>query len=349
MKVLHLDTEKGLRGGEQQVLYLAQGLKEHNIDSLIVCTDELYNRAKDIGFEALNLKYLKDYITLIRLAKTFDIIHAHSAKAHTLGVILKLVTGKPLVYTRRVDYTQKRLSKLKYLLTDRVVSISQAIKDILLQRFNVDSKVIYSAVDLNLINQVDKQKVASIRSVYKPPLIVNIGALTEQKDHKTLVCAASMLGKNATFLVLGEGKLRSELENYVIQKGLQKNFFFLGFKKDIQNYLAAMDVFVISSVYEGLCSSILQAFLFKKPVVATNVGGIPELLGKNERGIIVSPKNPKILAQSIEQLLDDSELAKILTQKAYDFVQNFSYQKMTLDYISLYKDLLEKGLSLKNV
>ncbi len=341
MKVLHLDTERGFRGGEQQVMYLAQGLKENNIDSLIVCTDELYSRAKNIGFDALNLKSFKDYITLIRLARKYDIVHAHSAKAHTLGVLLKFIAKKPLVYTRRVDYIQKRLSKLKYLFTDRVVSISQAIKDTLLQHFNVDSNVIYSAVDLNLVNQVDKQKVESIRSAYKSPLIGNIGALTEQKDHKTLIDVASMLGKNATFLVLGEGHLKGELENYVRQKGLQKNFFLLGFKKDIQNYLAAMDIFVISSVYEGLCSSILQAFLFKKPVVATNVGGISELLGNNERGILVPSKNTKILVQAIEQLLNNNELASMLAQKAYDFVQNFSYQKMTNDYIALYKNLLK--------
>ncbi|MGC9168832.1 MAG: glycosyltransferase, partial [Desulfurella sp.] len=275
MKILHLDTQKGFRGGEQQLIYLAQGLRELGIDSIIAAKDELYKKADAMGFETIDSSNLKQ---LLGAAKQCDILHAHASKAHTLGVFLKLLTKKPLVYTRRVDYKQKKISKLKYLLTDKVVCVAKSIENDLYKNFHIQAETIYSSVDFDLIDKVDTKKVETIKKQYGPLIIGNIGALTAQKDHKTLIDAASQLDKSYTFLILGEGNLKQELEVYAKQKGVT-NIVFLGFRDDIQNYLAAFDLFVISSEYEGLCSSILQAFLFKVPVVATNAGGVSELIG----------------------------------------------------------------------
>ncbi|MGC9257849.1 glycosyltransferase, partial [Desulfurella sp.] len=183
MKILHLDTQKGFRGGEQQLIYLAQGLRELGIDSIIAAKDELYKKANAMGFETIDSSNLKQ---LLGAAKQCDILHAHASKAHTLGVFLKLLTKKPLVYTRRVDYKQKKISKLKYLLTDKVVCVSDFVKQILYANYRLDSDVIYDAVDHGLIHKVDAQKVSEIKKQYGHVIIGNIGALTAQKDHKTL-------------------------------------------------------------------------------------------------------------------------------------------------------------------
>jgi glycosyltransferase involved in cell wall biosynthesis len=267
-------------------------------------------------------------------------LHSHASKAHTLGVVLKLLTKKPLVYTRRVDYKQKKISKIKYMLTDKVISVSNAVKQVLYENYRINSEVIYSSVDFSLLNQVDHKKVEAIKKHYGYPIIGNIGALTEQKDHKTLIDAASLLDKTYTFLIFGQGGLKEELINYAKQKGVN-NVVFLGFKQDIQNYLAALDLFAISSQNEGLCSSILQAFMFKVPTVATDAGGISELIGSNQRGLIVPTKDAKSLAFAIDKLISDLALSKKLVNEAYEFACKFNYKTMSQEYLQVYQNLLK--------
>ncbi|AHF98069.1 hypothetical protein DESACE_06690 [Desulfurella acetivorans A63] len=288
-----------------------------------------------MGFETIDSSKLKQ---LLGAAKQCDILHAHASKAHTLGVFLKLLTKKPLVYTRRVDYKQKKISKLKYLLTDKVVCVSDFVKQILYANYRLDSDVIYDAVDHSLIHKVNAQKVSEIKKHYGPVIIGNIGALTAQKDHKTLIDAASQLDKSYTFLILGEGNLKQELEVYAKQKGIT-NIVFLGFRDDIQNYLAAFDLFVISSQNEGICSSILQAFLFKIPVVATNAGGVSELIGNNQRGLIAPIKDYKALAQNIETLIHNKQISKDLCDQAYQFSNYFSLKNITNQYKLIYEKI----------
>ncbi|WP_291493895.1 glycosyltransferase family 4 protein [Desulfurella sp.] len=338
MKILHLDTQKGFRGGEQQLIYLAEGLRELGIDSIIAAKDELYKKAGAMGFETIDSSNLKQ---LLGAAKQCDILHAHASKAHTLGVFLKLLTRKPLVYTRRVDYKQKKISKLKYLLTDKVVCVAKSIEKDLYENFHIQAETIYSSVDFDLIDKVDIKKVETIKKQYGPLIIGNIGALTAQKDHKTLIDAASQLDKSYTFLILGEGNLKQELEIYAKQKGVN-NIVFLGFRDDIQNYLAAFDLFVISSQNEGICSSILQAFLFKIPVVATNAGGVSELIGDNQRGLIVPIKDAKKLSENIQRLILDKELSKKLANQAFEFVKDFNYKIASKKYLDIYNNLSKK-------
>ncbi len=343
MKILHIDTEKGFRGGQQQLLYLAQGLNKYAITSIIACRDILLSKAKSLGFETVDIDSYRDYPNLTKVAKNCDILHAHASKAHSLGVFLKILTQKPLIYTRRVDFMQKKITKLKYILTDKVVSVSDAVANILYQRFNVVSEVIYDAVDVNLIHRVDEEKVKMIKKQYGPLIVGNIGALTSQKDHKTLIEAAALLPKHITFLVLGEGPLRNQLEAYVKQNNLEKNFFFVGFKEDIYNYLAAIDCFVVSSEYEGLCSSILQAFLFSKPVIATDAGGVRELIGKN-RGLLVPIKNPRALANAILTILKDVILLNEIVRNSRNFVDSFYIDNVSVKYKSLYENIFKAGV-----
>ncbi|MGC8501543.1 glycosyltransferase, partial [Desulfurella sp.] len=236
---------------------------------------------------------------------------------------------------------QKKISKLKYLLTDKVVCVAKSIENDLYKNFHIQAETIYSSVDFDLIDKVYTKKVETIKKQYGPLIIGNIGALTAQKDHKTLIDAASQLDKSYTFLILGEGNLKQELEIYAKQKGVT-NIVFLGFRDDIQNYLAAFDLFVISSEYEGLCSSILQAFLFKVPVVATNAGGVSELIGDNQRGLLVPIKDSQKLAFAIKKLLSEKDFSQTLVNRAFDFVKDFNYKITSKNYLNIYKMLVNR-------
>jgi len=352
MKILHVDTQKGFRGGEQQLLWLAGGLKKKGIGTAVACVeDELYFRCLENGVEVVKLtgNRLKDIFEIARLGKRFDIVHAHASHAHTVCAFSKFLNGKPLVYTRRVDYKPRKnpLTMFKYRNTDKVVCVARYVCEVLRHTVEVkDYKIIYSITNPDLEESVDLEKVKSIREEFKPLKIVGTAvALTKQKNIPNLIDAAVIIlrkRRDVVFLVLGEGVLETKLKKLVEKKGISDRFKFLGFKKDVENYIKAFNLFVLPSDYEGLSGAVLNAMLLKVPVVSTDAGGLSEVVFNRETGILVSRNNPEELARAIEEMLDDEELKKKVVIKAYKLVKrNFSLENMIDGYIKLYNQLME--------
>ena len=354
MKILHVDTERGFRGGEQQLLYLIEGLAKRGVEQAVACRagEELERRCRELGVEVFPLKgnQTSDLFRLGAVGKRFDAVHAHAAKAHTVAALSKTFHKKPVIYTRRVDYPPKknRITALKYRRTDAVVAISEAVKAVLeeeLPFLKGKVKVIYSAVDPNLEKKVNPKRVKEIRDELKgEPLIGSFAALTPQKDLPTLIEAARLTLKEfpqARFVVFGEGKLRRELQSLLESKGLSGKFLLYGFVKEVQNYMKALDLFVLSSRNEGLGSVILTATLLKVPVVATAVGGTVEVIKDGETGLLVPPKSPEKLAEAIKRLLKEPKLAAELTEKARALtLEKFTVEPMVDSYFKLYGEVV---------
>ena len=354
MRILHVDTERGWRGGEQQLFYLVKGLKERGFDQAVACRvgDELEKRCREIGVEVIPLKgnQTSDCLRLGAVGKRFDVIHAHSAKAHTVSALSKRFHRKPVVYTRRVDYSPKRnaVTRLKYRLTDRVVAISEAVKNVLereLPFLKGKVSVIPSAVDVDEIKRkVNPERVEEIkRELGGKPLIGTLAALTEQKDIPNFIEAAELVLRelpSAKFVVFGEGKLRKTLEEIVERKGLNGKFILYGFVRDVPNYTKALDLFVLPSRNEGLGSSLLIAMALKVPVIATEVGGTVEAVKHGDTGILVPPENPEALSEGILSLIKDESLKKKLTENAFQLVlKKFSVSTMVDSYVELYREV----------
>lgn len=353
MRILHVDTERGWRGGEQQLLYLVKGLKEKGFKQAVSCRvgEELEKRCREEGIEVIPLKgnQTSDCLRLGVVGKRFDIVHAHSAKAHTISALSKKFHKKPIVYTRRVDYTPKKnaVTRLKYRLTDRVVAISEAVKEILekeLPFIRGKITVIPSAVDVKEVKrELNLKKVQEIKEkLGGKPLIGTLAALTEQKDIPNFIAAAELILKelpSAKFVVFGEGKLRKHLEKLIEKKGLKGKFVLYGFVRDVPNYTKALDLFVLPSKNEGLGSSLLIAMALKVPVVATQVGGTVEAVKNGYTGILVPPENPKALSEGILRLLKDENLQEQLKENAFRLVLNkFSVSAMVDSYVELYRE-----------
>jgi len=354
VKILHVDTEKGWRGGEQQLLYLIRGLRERGLECWVACRrgSEAEERFKREGFRVIPLSgnQALDILKLGRAGKEFDLIHAHAAKAHTVSALSKGLHRRPLIYTRRVDYPPRRnfLTALKYRLTDRVVAISGAVKEVLRGALGqIEVEVIPSAVDLKEVEAaVEPAKVKRIKEELQgSPLIGSLAALTEQKDIPNFILAAKEVLKaypGARFVVFGEGKLRGELQGVIEREGLKGKFILYGFVEDVPNYTKALDLFVLPSRNEGLGSSLLIAMALKVPVVATKVGGTVEAVKDGETGILVPPSNPKALGRAILELLKDSGLRERLTKNAYALVkERFTTGPMVNSYLNLYREVLE--------
>jgi glycosyltransferase involved in cell wall biosynthesis len=353
MKILHVNTEKGWRGGEQQLFYLAKGLSKFGIKSVVACrvNEELERRCKEEGIETIPLSgnQLEDIARLSIIGKNFDIIHAHSAKAHTIVAFSKKFHKRKVVYTRRVDFVPKNnsLTKLKYKLTDRIVAVSEKVKQSLGILPDIEKKicVIHSVVDASIEKKVNIDKVKKIRDSFGTNLLIGTAAaLTEQKNIPNLIEAAKVvLNKypNAKFIVAGEGKLREKLQNLINKLGLEERFLLIGFKEDIYNYIKALDIFVLPSDNEGFSGSILNAMILKVPVVATDAGGAKEVILNKETGILVPKRNPEKLADGIIKMIEDKALRETCTKNAYRMVkEKFTVDKMVEKYVKLYGEVV---------
>ncbi|WP_022847484.1 MULTISPECIES: glycosyltransferase family 4 protein [unclassified Desulfurobacterium] len=351
MKIIHVDTEKGWRGGEQQLFYLLKGLNKKNVNQAVACVkgEELWKRCKKSGIKTVDLtgNQIKDIFILGTEGKWADIIHAHNAKGHNISVASKPIHRKKVIYTRRVDYPVKNnfLTKFKYRNTDKIISITKTVQKIL-EESGIKSEVIYSSVEKDINNKIDTKKVTQIKKSFKNNILIgNVGALTEQKNQFLFIDMANLISKqikNSFFPIIGSGKLLNQLKKYAKDREISDRIKFLGFKEDILNYIKALDVFVLTSNNEGLGSTILQAMMLEVPVVATDAGGVREVVINGKTGLLVPKNNPKALSTAVIRILRDEKLRKSLIINARKFVnENFTVDKMVNAYFQLYGEVIE--------
>lgn len=355
--VLHIDSAKTWRGGQQQVLYLAQRLT--NYDNIIVCPPQspLAERAEAIGLKVLPVEMHGewDLLAVCKLKKiirknSIKIVHFHSSHAHALGLLAAKSGGNcKVVLSRRVDFPIKKniLSRLKYSNVDRIIAISKRVKRVLVADGLLEEKidVVYSGVDIDRFQNVKADYLISKLGPNRDKLrIGNIAALAWHKDHKTLIEAARIVVDEfpeVIFLIAGEGPLRREIEILIKRFNLEEEVKLLGFRQDIPEILSILHLFVLSSSWEGLGTSLLDAFASRVPVVATNVGGIPEVVRDGVNGILVPPENPGVLARAIIHLLKNRDLAGRMAEEGFRLVkEKFSIERMVEETRKIYDRLV---------
>ena len=142
-------------------------------------------------------------------------------------------------------------------------------------------------------------------------------------------------------LIVGEGSQRQILEDKVNTLGLKTNVLFLGFQKDVALMLSVSDIFILPSLYEAFGISILEAMAMKVPVIATRVGGIPEVIKDGVDGILIEPKNPHSLSEAVIRLIQDERLRNNIVDAAYNkVIRKFKLRRMIEDYDKIYTEEL---------
>lgn len=250
---------------------------------------------------------------------TPDIVHAHDPHAVSM-VALALSFGAPtprpcMIASRRVDFhlQSHAFSQWKYRQMDGFIAASNAIKKILIQdgipAGRID--VVHDGID---VDKIAHRPPIDIHAEYwlphGVPVIVNVGALVGHKGQKHLIDAMPMVLRevpDAHLVIFGEGELRVPLEKQVKHLGLTKRVLLPGFREDVLSVMKTADLFVMSSVTEGLGSAVLDAMAMGLAVVGTNAGGIPEAVVPNETGLLVEPGDAKALAAAIVEMLKDPE------------------------------------------
>lgn len=360
LNIAHVSTPKSWRGGEQQLAYLFTELEKLNQNQVLIVNknSELARHAKTNNWKhfglnirsGISLSFAKN-IAKICKENNCTVLHPHDSKAHTQCILAHLFFGckTPIVLSRRVDYpiSKSFFSKYKYNhpAVKAIICVSDAIKNIMKKDLKNPEilKTVYDGIDFN---KFQFEKSNQIRNEFKISddelLIANIAAISEQKDYFTFVNAAEIIiqsGIKAKFVIFGDGPQKQEILEFINQKKLTNSIFLAGFRNNIPEILPQIDYLLFSSQNEGLGSSILDAFCAKIPVVATEVGGIPELITHKKTGLLAPVKNPKALAEQIIFYINNPQIKTEITENAFLFSRNFSYQKMAEETLKVYLSL----------
>jgi glycosyltransferase involved in cell wall biosynthesis len=359
MRSLHLDTARTWRGGQNQVLLLVTGLESAGHPAVLVSHEdgELRRRAGEglryVGF-APRSEF--DVHAAWQLAKILadvkpDVVHAHDPMGVALAAMaLQMQHGlerRPrMVAARRVDFHLKRhaLSRWKYRQIDLFIAASKAIAGVLADDGVPADRIaiVHDGIDLSF---VDRQPALDVHKTFwlphGAPVVGNVAALAGHKGQRHLVAAAARVCRevpDARIVILGEGDERPALERQIKELGLERHVLLAGFRPDAIGLMKAFDVFVMSSVTEGLGSAVLEAMACRRPVVATRAGGIPEVVEDGVSGLLVPPADEDALADAIVRVLRDPSVAASLSAAGRTRVESaFSVEMMVEGTLRAYR------------
>ncbi len=361
IKSVHIDTERTWRGGQQQVLYLTRVLKLMDSAPVVICQpgSPLAKAMSDEGIEhhELNMHGELDLPSAIRIAKIVnescaDIVHAHTSHAHSLAALAKIFFQRDtkIIVSRRVDFPlkQKFLNRVKYKRADKYIAVSNAIKDVMIDG-GVPKEaiaVVHSGIDPYKFERASKKPLMKEFGLTgREKIIGNVAALADHKGQSYLIYAFYLLCKHSNkvkLFIVGDGELEGTLKDQVKKLKIEDSVIFTGFREDIGNFYDLFDLFVMSSHLEGLCTSILDALIMNVPVIATNAGGIPEIIKNKHTGLLVEKQKPILIKNAMMKLLSNPDDAEIYSVNGHKFVcDNFEYHLTADKTYEIYQELVE--------
>jgi len=381
MKVLLVITLSELGGAQRVVYHIAAGLSPEQFEITVACAPggelvrwlrELPQKVQVIEIPGLkrNISPLNDLKTFWKLyslmkKKSFDIVHCHSSKAGVLGRLAARLAAVPKIFFTvhgwGINKYQSQPARFFYTWAERLagavstrvicVSESDLLKGRNLRLVAHDKLyVIYNGV-------TDSQKKGgALRgelNIKKEDIIIGtVARLAQQKDPLFLLELAEWMIKHPKndlsevriyFVFIGDGPLKAECEKFVIRKGLDERVFLLGAREDAVELVRDFDVFALFSRWEGLPLTIIEAMLAGVPVVATDVGGVDELVVDGETGFLIRGLDPEAAERALLKLLADGELRRRLGEAGRKRArEKFSLEEMVRRYRELYLEGLER-------
>lgn len=361
MKVLHFSSAHTWRGGEQQIAYLFEELENIGVQQWIFCRSGSELAAYCLFHNWPHFTYWKGFsinpiigFQLKNLCRqlSVDLVHLHDSHSHTFAYMSALIGNPtPYVLSRRVDFPVKNslLSKNKYNHPSikKIISVSHKVQTILAPAITDHTKleVIHSGIDLSKFQYENTgilRKEFEIRDT--TTIIANVAAIAPHKDYYTFVDTAAVLLKkqqNLHFFIIGaDGGEGVAIQNYINEKDLPAFISLIGFRKDIPEILPEVDVFLFTSKEEGLGTSVLDALACGVPVVATNAGGIPEMIKHQHNGLLAPVGDSGLLAKHVETVLFQEELATKFIENGKVVVQSFDKAESAKKTYGIYRKCL---------
>lgn len=363
VKILYLTTDSRVGGTEKNIISLVSHLNRDKYDNTVVALvpgGELIERLRDYGIEAecLGMRNKFDLLAIFKLYRIIkkrkvDILHTYLFHANILGRIVGRLAGVAVIISSLRVMERRRhhrwLDRLTNGLVDVETCVCEAVMRFTIERagINPDKLVtIPNGIDVGeyrlRVNLEEEKRRLRLESNY--PVLGVAGRLHEQKGHLYLLRAIPALLEKypgTVLLLVGDGPLQEGLERECSKLGINKGVKFLGFRKDIKELMALMDVFVLPSLWEGMPNVLMEAMALGRPIVATRVGGAEELIEDGVTGLLVPSADERTLAEALINILDREDKGRGLGEMARREVEKrFPVEAMVRETEKLYERLL---------
>ena len=374
IKILYVITKSNWGGAQKYVYELATNLPRDKFDVAVILGGDgiLLQKLRDQNIRIVNLENLerdinifKEFAALIALIKIFrkekpSIIHLNSSKIGGLGALAGRIYNllnklEPKSYKLKAKliftahgfaFNEDRpwlVKAVLFLLNYVTIILSHKTVTINRKEFGQVSKLpfVKKKLELIYIGISESPKIVPTKKDTLHYAQIVVGTISELTKNKGLEYAieaiARLKNQNVTFSIIGEGEERKNLEQLIKEKGVEDRIKLLGFKDGASMYLNLFDIFILTSVKEGLPYSILEAGLARLPVIASDVGGIGEIIENGKSGILVESKNVEEIVTALTSFIDNPEKRKGLGENLKDTVtKKFSLKKMLDETQKLY-------------
>jgi len=386
-RVCRIIGRLNIGGPAIHAILLTQGLRARGYETVLVAGREgpregnLHDLAAEKGVEPLILPGLgrelrphRDCAALVKLVRLLrqlrpHIVHTHTAKAGALGRIAAKLAGTPVIvhtfhghvlhgyFSRGTTRLFLNVERCLAAISTKVLTVSDGqCRDLLRLRIGRPETVGVMPLGLELDGFLRSDlRRGEIRRrlgvAPEAPLVGIIARLVPIKDHTTFLEAASDLHTSrpdVRFLIVGDGELRPRLEQQAHALGLDECTHFLGWQRELEPIYADLDLAVLSSLNEGTPLSLIEAMAAGLPVVATHVGGIPDLVTDGKTGLLVPPKDPIAMSRAMDTLLGDADRRRQMGQLGREAVYPFYSDAALMDRMHrLYTSLLPSSFAVR--
>ncbi|OFW86824.1 MAG: hypothetical protein A2794_00155 [Alphaproteobacteria bacterium RIFCSPHIGHO2_01_FULL_40_8] len=366
MRILHLISSNGFYGAENVVLSILSALKKNGMQPFLICLKSsgkiepeisLQAKQQDIHSEVIscNGKFDTRAIAGIKAfirENNIDIVHSHNYKSNLYGLLASRQAGVPIISTlhgwtgennkiKFYEFIDKHVVKKM----DHLVSVSPKI--------NAKATLIPNGVDVNKFDPINvKRDLRKEFDLGNSFVIGTAGRLSREKGQIGLIKAFEKIKEQipaAKLLIAGEGPLQKDLERYAGKKSLAGSVVFAGKVKDMPSLYKTMDIFVLSSITEGIPIVLLEAMAMQLPVISTDVGGTSYVIDPGKDGILIPPKDVNMLAENLVLLFKSKSLRSDLGQQARKkILDRFSLDSLYRSYLKIYEDINKNAECVNN-
>ena len=379
INILHIHTLPIISGSGINTYLTMKGMDRKILNPELACAPRgrLIDLVQDSHIKVWTFNHLvqplrpfKDLLAVLDLAfflkkRKYDIVHTHNSKAGFIGRLAARLTGVPVIihtvhgfsfHSEESFWRQllfRNLEKLASHWCDKMIFISQPLIEWALEeRITVKDKIvkIYSGIDLDQFHPVtgeEKNRIKEEWNIGQDDAVIGIvSKLWEGKGHRILIEAFKKINeeiKKVKLIIVGEGYLFDDLHRFVDRLGLKDSIIFTGFQLDVSKIISIFDVAVLPSFFEGMGRVLLEAMAMEKPVVASRVGGIPDLVEDNKNGYLTHPGDVNELFDALKKILNDKRLATNMGKEGRKRISDqFSAEMMVKSIKNLYLEQLER-------
>lgn len=366
-RILHVMTRLPVGGVEHQLLNVIRHYDRSAISPLVCSLSDkglIGAEIEAMGVEVIELGLLGHTFKwsiaseLARILKErgIHIVRTHQYHANLYGRLAAILAHTPcIVASVHNQYTQDRKPHRRFLNhmlsthTDALIAVSDAVKSDIVHFDRIAPErvtVIPNGVDTDVFSAADRARTRrSLGLSDDVQVIGSVGRLTDQKGHVHLIEALASIKDshpNVRALIVGEGPLRDALEASAVELGVHDRVMFAGMRRDIPELLAAMDLYVMPSLWEGMSNALIEAMAAGKPMAVSAIPSFSIMLRDGHDALLVPPKDPCALADALKRLLSDNDLAQRLGSMAKEKAQaEYSIKATVARYTNLYTGILE--------